>query len=331
MPPANLFPGKGLRYPFDWNWAPGPPHLDHCFLIRVPWNKCINIVKFWNAAKNSMCKSKDWKNALLCLYKTCSKKRQNFCYKDFILQHFKLYPLQSGPLYWRYTVPNVSSIVEMLPGTHFLWWRAVLLSHSPESPHVKKNNFLNSAPTSKEGALRLLSAPSGRFWQQTAICPVSLWALVVELHPMNWARAQAVRRINPTSGGCSSTTNAHSETGQMAICYQNLPLGAISSRSAHSVLVGALFKTFGFFFNRSISINAFWLFRSMKLHIKISDYSVSSQIQLAYYISRRCLLLYTFFLKHVKICLVPTCSVVGDGSCVGFIVLIFTTQRDWSA
>jgi hypothetical protein len=48
------------------------------------------------------------------------KKRPNFCYKDFILQHFKHCPLQSSPLYWRYTVPNVSSIVGMLPGTHFL-------------------------------------------------------------------------------------------------------------------------------------------------------------------------------------------------------------------
>ena len=27
----------------------------------------------------------------------------------------------------------------------------------------KRSNFLNSVPTSKEGALRLLSAPSGRF------------------------------------------------------------------------------------------------------------------------------------------------------------------------
>jgi hypothetical protein len=61
---------------------------------------------------------------------------------------------------------------------------------------------LNSAPTSTEGALRLLSAPSSRFWQQTAIFPVSLWALVVELHPLNWARAQAVRRINPTNSLC---------------------------------------------------------------------------------------------------------------------------------
>ena len=41
----------------------------------------------------------------------------------------------------------------------------------------KKPNFLISAPTSTESALRLLSAPSVRFWQQTAICPVSLWAL----------------------------------------------------------------------------------------------------------------------------------------------------------
>jgi len=38
----------------------------------------------------------------------------------------------------------------------------------------EKTELLNSAPTSTEGALRLLSAPSGRFLQQTAICPVSL-------------------------------------------------------------------------------------------------------------------------------------------------------------
>jgi hypothetical protein len=44
-------------------------------------------------------------------------------------------------------------------------------------------------------------------------------------------------------------TNAHSETGQMAICCQNLLLGALSSRSAPSVLVGALFKKFGLFLN----------------------------------------------------------------------------------
>jgi hypothetical protein len=36
---------------------------------------------------------------------------------------------------------------------------------------------------------------------------------------------------------------------QMAVCCQNLPLGALSNRSAHSVLVGALFKKFGLFLN----------------------------------------------------------------------------------
>ena len=37
-----------------------------------------------------------------------------------ILQHFKHCPPQSSPLYWQYTVPNVSSIFGMPPGTHFL-------------------------------------------------------------------------------------------------------------------------------------------------------------------------------------------------------------------
>jgi hypothetical protein len=63
-------------------------------------------------------------------------------------------------------------------------------------------------------------------------------------------RASAKFVIRRTAGtraqfsGCSSTTNAHSETGQMAVCCQNLKRGEPSSRSALSVLVGALFKKF---------------------------------------------------------------------------------------
>jgi hypothetical protein len=38
----------------------------------------------------------------------------------------------------------------------------------------------------------------------------------------------------------------------MAVCFQNLPLGALSSRNAHSVLVGALFKKFGLFLNTGV-------------------------------------------------------------------------------
>ena len=49
--------------------------------------------------------------------------------------------------------------------------------------------------------------------------------------------------------GCSSTINVRSEKGQTAVCCQNLTLVALSSRSALSVLVGALFKKFGLFLN----------------------------------------------------------------------------------
>jgi len=49
--------------------------------------------------------------------------------------------------------------------------------------------------------------------------------------------------------GCSSTTNAHGETGQLAVSCQNLPLGALGRRSASSVLVSELFKKFGLFLN----------------------------------------------------------------------------------
>ena len=44
-------------------------------------------------------------------------------------------------------------------------------------------------------------------------------------------------------------TLSHSETGQMTVCCQNLTLGSLSSSSAFSLLVGALFKKFGLFLN----------------------------------------------------------------------------------
>ena len=50
-------------------------------------------------------------------------------------------------------------------------------------------------------------------------------------------------------GGCSSVTNGHSKTRQMAVCCQNLPLGALSSCSVLPVPVGALFKKFGLYLN----------------------------------------------------------------------------------
>jgi hypothetical protein len=53
--------------------------------------------------------------------------------------------------------------------------------------------------------------------------------------------------------GCSSTTNVHSETGRTAVCCQNLTLCALSSRSALSLLVGAIFKKFILFLNTSFT------------------------------------------------------------------------------
>jgi hypothetical protein len=43
----------------------------------------------------------------------------------------------------------------------------------------------------------------------------------------------------------------------MEVCYQNLPLGALSSRGAPSLLVGALFKNFGLFLNTPIMFSKF--------------------------------------------------------------------------
>jgi hypothetical protein len=49
------------------------------------------------------------------------EKKRTFAIKILflILQYCKHCPLQSSPLYWRYTVPNVSPVVGMLPGTRF--------------------------------------------------------------------------------------------------------------------------------------------------------------------------------------------------------------------
>jgi hypothetical protein len=50
----------------------------------------------------------------------------------------------------------------------------------------------------------------------------------------------------------------------MAVCCQNLPLGALSSRRATSLLVGELFKKFGLFFEHAqIQENAIRELRSI--------------------------------------------------------------------
>jgi hypothetical protein len=128
------------------------------------------------------------------------KIRPNIYYKGFILQHFKHCPYKVVTSIGDTPFPTFLPLLECFLERNFcdgaqFSYRIFLNLRA----FKKRPNFLNSAPTSTEGALRLLSTPSGRFWQQTAICPVSLWTLVVELHPLNWARAQAVRWINLTN------------------------------------------------------------------------------------------------------------------------------------
>jgi hypothetical protein len=131
------------RQDTTWWWGPG-----RRFAGAYP-GSCFHLLSFgFNVYNSLLCDvaeqlvnwerlcsiSCHWKDRLQGVF----KKRPNFCYKEFTLQHFKHCPLQSSPLYWRYTVPNVSSIVGMLSGTHFLWWRAVLLSHFSGSSRVQK-------------------------------------------------------------------------------------------------------------------------------------------------------------------------------------------------
>ena len=54
-----------------------------------------------------------------------------------------------------------------------------------------------------------------------------------------------------SSADVSRRLNAQSETGQLTVCRHNLTLGALSSRSALSVLVGALFKKVRSFFEQA--------------------------------------------------------------------------------
>jgi hypothetical protein len=102
---------------------------------------------------------------------------------DWML-HFLCCTGWGRPISWPPWFPNLTSL------HFFLWGHVQTVVY--EGCSKKGLNFLNSMPTSTQRALRLLSAPTGRFWQQTAICPVSVWALVVELHPLNRVRAQAV-------------------------------------------------------------------------------------------------------------------------------------------
>jgi hypothetical protein len=96
---------------------------------------------------------------------------------------------------------------------------------------------------------------AAKFHKHTNTCSSSSFIITLSLILRKaCARAQF--------SGCSLTTSAHSETGQMTVCCQNLPLGALSSRSAPSVLVGMLFKKFGLFLNMPRIVKPYVIYTS---------------------------------------------------------------------
>jgi hypothetical protein len=120
----------------------------------------------------------------------------------------------------------------------------------------KRPNLLKSAPTYTESALGLLSAPSVCVVKQLKCLCKTFTRFTANFHTHTYtlfssSSIVALSLIRRTAcaraqfSGCNSTTNAHSETGPTAVCCQNLTLGVLSSRSALSELVGALFKMFG--------------------------------------------------------------------------------------
>jgi hypothetical protein len=130
-------------------------------------------------------------------YKVCSKTYRTFAIKTSFYNILSTVPFKVVPSTGDTPFPTFLPFLECFLKSTFCDG-AQFSYHILLNLRVFKNrpNFLNSAPTSTEGALRLLSAPSGTFWKQTAIWPVSLWALLVELHPLNWTREQVVRLIN---------------------------------------------------------------------------------------------------------------------------------------
>ena len=123
-----------------------------------------------------------------------------------------------------------SSPIDLLPSLKCLnhsWYYVWLIQSSPYAWLSSWNVFVKFLPSLQQN-----------FTHTHTRCSSSSFIVTLSLiRRTACARAQF--------SGCSSTTNAHTETGQMAVCCQNLTLGALNSRSALSVLVGALFKKFG--------------------------------------------------------------------------------------
>jgi len=97
-------------------------------------------------------------------YKACSKKDRTFAIKTLFYNILSTVPFKVVPSTGDTPFPKFLPLLECLlerifcDGAQYSYRIFLNLRVFKKRP-----NFLNSSPTSREGALRLLSAPSGRF------------------------------------------------------------------------------------------------------------------------------------------------------------------------
>jgi hypothetical protein len=97
-------------------------------------------------------------------YKACSKKDRTFAIKTLFYNILGTVPFKVVPSTGDTPFPTFLQLLECFlertfcDGAQFSY--RIFLNFRV---FKKRLNFLNSSPTSREGALRLLSAPSGRF------------------------------------------------------------------------------------------------------------------------------------------------------------------------
>lgn len=95
-------------------------------------------------------------------------------------------------------------------------------------------------------------------WSNCFVCHLNCWyKFVMDMLFLKFLHCHFVT-IERSLCTCSLQrinleTNAYSRKGQMENCCQDLPVGALSSRTAPSVLVGALLKKVSLFFLKHTS------------------------------------------------------------------------------
>jgi hypothetical protein len=188
----------------------------------------------------------------LFTYKACSKKDRTFAIKTLllILQHFKHCPLQSSLNRAQWYITYVSLDSAMHP------WVYKACSKKDRTFAIKTSLLILSissavpfkvAPSTGDTQFPTFLHCWNTSWNTFSVMARSsliAFPWISSLSLIQWTAC-----AHAQFSGCSSMTNAHSKTGQMAVCCQNLLLGALSSCSTLSVLVGVLFKKLGLFLN----------------------------------------------------------------------------------